>query len=206
MRGTGVRLGLWTALAVLASGCGGDGDQGSARGDPGPDPRAPRVGPAGPCGYREAGRLTGDGIGGLLVGRRVEELAGECVIVSDTVDPLGPEGMPRRLLRVELGPDTVTVEVADGRIFRLEIDSPRIRTMDALGVGSSIDELLAVPDLRGVSGEGRLFAVSPSHCGLSFALGAEPRERAGGPWTRQALAELPDTLTVRRVLAYGCGP
>jgi hypothetical protein len=196
------RFGAAAALLALA-GC-GDADEraGSLRG--GPDPRAPRVGPAGPCGYRAAARLTGDGIGGLIVGRAVDELAGDCLVVSDTVDPLGPEGMPQRLLRVELGPDTVTVEVADDRIFRLDVRSPRILTVDALGVGTTLDELLQVQDLRGVTGEGALYAVSPSHCGLSFALGPEPPDRAGTSWTRGALAELPDTLTVGRVLAFGC--
>jgi hypothetical protein len=197
------RFGAATALAAMAA-CGSADDDrvGRARSDP--DPRAPRIGPAGPCGYRAAARLTGDGIGSLVIGRPVEELGGDCLVVSDTVDPLGPEGMPQRLVRVELGPDTVTVEVADDRLFRLDVRSPRIRTVDDLGVGTMLGELLHVQDLRGVSGEGALFAVSPSHCGLSFGLGPEPPDRAGTSWTRGALAELPDTLTVRRVLAYGC--
>jgi hypothetical protein len=114
--------------------------------------------------------------------------------------------MPRRLLRVAFGPDTLTVEVADDRVFRLDVASPRVVTVDGLGVGTTLGELLQVQDLRGVSGEGRLFAVSPSHCGLSFALGREPPDRAGTSWTRGALAELPDTLTIQRVLAYGCQP
>jgi hypothetical protein len=197
------RFGAAATVLALAA-CEGSDEDRLARGRDGPDPRAPRIGPAGPCGYRTAARLTGDGIGGLIVGRTVEELAADCLVVSDTVDPLGPEGMPQRLLRVELGPDTVTVEVVEDRVFRLDVRSPRIVTVDALGVGTMLGELLHVQDLRGVSGEGALFAVSPSHCGLSFALGPEPPERAGTSWTRGALAELPDTLSVRRVLAYGC--
>ena len=207
MRLSGAVRRTFGAVAVLLALTGwwtSEDDRAAAGG--GPDPRAPRVGPAGPCGYRSAGRLTGDGIGALVVGRRVDDVAGECVIVSDTVDPLGPEGQPQRLLRVVHGPDTVTVEVADDRVFRLDVESPRIVTIDGLGVGTTIDELLQVQDLRGVTGEGRLFAVSPSHCGLSFALGPEPAERAGTSWTRGALAALPDTLRVRRVLAFGCTP
>jgi hypothetical protein len=197
------RLGAVAALVALAA-CGGSDEVPEAARRDGPDPRAPRVGPAGPCGYRTAARLTGDGIGSLVIGRAVADLAGDCLVLSDTIDPLGPEGMPQRLLRVELGPDTVTVEVHEDRIFRLDVRSPRIRTVDGLGVGVTLAELLQVQDLRGISGEGALFAVSPSHCGLSFALGPEPPDRAGSNWTRGALAELPDTLSVRRVLAYGC--
>lgn len=201
-------------VALLAAGCGpGEADGGSdagggsrAEAPGGPGSRGEFGPPPGPgeCGYRPAARFTGDGIAGLVIGETVAEIEGDCVIVSDTIDPLGPEGQPRRLLRVELGPDTVTVEIVDDRIFRLDVESPRVRTVDGLGAGSTVDELLQVQDLRGVAGEGQLFAVSPSHCGLSFALGPEPQGRAGGEWTRGALAELPETTVVRRVLAFGC--
>jgi hypothetical protein len=194
-----------TTLALIAmAGCGqGEDDRVRARRER-PDPRAPRVGRAGPCGYRAAARLTGDGIGELIVGRRVGELAGECRVVSDTVDPFGAEGRPKRVLRVELGPDTVTVEVGIDRVYRLDVRSLRIRTVDGFGPGSTLGELLEVQDLRGAYGEGSLYALSPSHCGLSFDLGPPPPDRAGTRWTRGALAELPDSLPVRRVLAVGC--
>ena len=195
------------AVAALLAWAGCSDEDRAVAGRDGPDPRAPRIGPAGACGYRAAARLTGDGIGSLLIGRPVAELEGDaCTIVRDSIDPLGPEGAPLRLLLIEMGPDTVTVEVADDRIFRLEIGSPRIRTVSGLAVGTPLDELLALRDLRGVTGEGRLFAVSPSHCGLSFALGREPPGRAGTAWTWEALASLPETLTVSRLLAYGCLP
>ena len=222
MRGKMPGFRYWIGVALLAAGCGPqEGEDGTPEGGgpPAEAPAAPAPGPAGPgsagefgptpgpgqCEYRSAARLTGDGIGGLRVGRGVESLESDCVIVSDTIDPRGPEGRPRRLVRVELGPDTVTAEIVEDRIFRLDVESPRIRTVDGLGVGSTIDELLQLQDLRGAAGEGRLFAISPSHCGLSFGLGALPRQRpAGGEWTRAALAELPDTLKVIRVLAFGC--
>jgi hypothetical protein len=112
--------------------------------------------------------LTGDGIAELRVGRPIPVLRSLCRIVRDTTLAEGNEGMPERRVSVLVATDTVQATVVDGEVWRFEITQPSLRTPDSLGVGTTADVLKA----RGATlnvGEG-VFAVLPSHCGLSFRL------------------------------------
>jgi hypothetical protein len=100
-----------------------------------------------------------------------DSLARTCLVLSqDQVD-----GSTRLLVRV--GRDTVRA-FADpgGRIAWIEIDSPRIRTRDSIGVGSPAASILHLPDVSGDVGATNTFALSPKtgpYCGLTFWL--DPR-------------------------------
>ena len=137
--------------------------------------------------------LTDSGVGALRVGARVDEVQAVCDILHDTTLRRGREGMPERRITVVLGSMSTTATVADRRVWRIEIASPRFRTRDSLGVGTSVGTLRQ----RGatlVVGEDANYALVPGHCGLSFQL----RAGTGGP------ASVPDSARVRMVLVTGC--
>jgi hypothetical protein len=136
--------------------------------------------------------LTDSGVGALRVNAPVEQLRAVCDILHDTTR-LGREGMPERRLTVVLGSVTTTSTVADGRIWRIEIASPRLRTRDSLGVGTTVGQLRR-RSASIVAGEDANYALVKGHCGLSFQL----RDGMGGP------ASIPDSARVTMVLVTGC--
>ena len=142
-------------------------------------------------------------VGKIAIGDPVSAVR-RCHVVRDTVVAAG-EGSRIRTLFVALAADTVAAEIVDGRVWRIAVSSPGIRTVDSLGVGTSLRRLLQVSEPRGASGEGRMFVLSPNHCGQSFEIshfGPMPR----GGWTRAALAKLPETTHVIGVLVNSCHP
>lgn len=152
------------------------------------------------CGVEVLGE---EGIGELRVGVTVESVRQKCNVVRDTTAP-GTEGMPTRKLSVALSRDTVEAEIVDGRVWRIAVHSPRLRTADALGVGTSIGRLRQLKDPRGMMGEGKFFVASPQHCGMSFRLSnAGPRAQRGD-MDRAGLFRLPETAVVSEVLIFGC--
>jgi hypothetical protein len=145
---------------------------------------------------RELGALTPNGIGELRIGATIAHVRSRCEIVADTTIP-GPEGTQERRLTIALAGDSVSATMDGDRVWRIEVDSPRFRTADSLGVGSRGETLKRGPG-RIATGEGNVAALRDDHCGLSFLLsGASARVR----WTT-----LPDSARVRRVLIIGCPP
>jgi hypothetical protein len=151
----------------------------------------------------EGASLDGTGIGALRIGTPVDSVRAECAVVRDTT-MRDVEGMFARVLSVALGVDTVEAEIQQGRVWRIAITRPGVRTADSLGVGTSLADLLALPDPRGITGEGALFIVSPARCGLSFELSQWGNPPRGGEWTTASLRRLPSSTVVRRVLVVGC--
>lgn len=174
-----------------------------APGSPGapssPDTSAGRAPVGGGC---TASPLTGDAAGALRIGMTVDDVRARCGVASDGTRP-GPEGEPSRVIEVPMGADTVDAEIEDGRVWRIPVTSPRLRTADDLGVGTRLARLLELRDVQPAMGEG-LYVLSPAHCGLSFQLD-DPSGRPLPP--AQTLAELrrlPETTVVSRVLVTGC--
>jgi hypothetical protein len=157
-------------------------------------------------GSRCGNEVIGDrGIGELLVGRSVDSVKRLCQVVSDTTE-LGAEGMPTRIMRVAFSHDSVEAEIDSGRVWRIEVASPTFRTADSLGVGTSLEQLLLLKEPRGLGGEGAVFLVSSQHCGLSFQLSESGSDAPPENWDRAALALLPRSTVVDRVLIVGCNP
>jgi hypothetical protein len=156
------------------------------------------------CGITSTTPLTGDGIGDLRIGRTAEEVAEACDIIREEL--WMPEGMPSRVLVVDLLRDTVSAELVDGRVWRLTLRKPGFFTMpDSLGVGIRLSRLIRTDGLTAAVGEGSLWAMSPRLCGLSF----EVVRRAPPPPAAQsgtaALRRLPGETRIGRVLVTGCG-
>lgn len=146
--------------------------------------------------------MTGRGIGDLTIGKTVEAVRSECGVVRDTTR-LATEGQLARIITVS-APDLVNAEVVDGKVWRIEVVSPRFRTADSLGVGTPLSRLLHLRNARGITGEGQLFVVSPEHCGLSFRLSDNGSRSRSQNWDRATLSRLPSGTVVDKVLVFGC--
>jgi hypothetical protein len=155
---------------------------------------------SGDCGDRT---IRGERVGKIAIGDPVESLT-KCHVVRDTVVQAG-EGTTARKVFIALAADTVAAEIVDGRVWRIEVSSPAVRTVDSLGVGTPLRRLLQMSNPRGASGEGRMFVLSPDHCGQSFEISYFGPMPSGG-WTRAALAKLPETTHVIGVLVVRCHP
>src|SRR3982750_619713 len=62
--------------------------------------------------------LTGDGIGVVTVGAPVSRIRGRCEVIRDTTE-LDSEAMPQRVLYVRVGADTITAEVVEDKVWRI---------------------------------------------------------------------------------------
>jgi hypothetical protein len=112
--------------------------------------------------------------------------------------------MPTRILKVAFSRDTVEAEIDSSRVWRIEVASRSFKTSDSIGVGTSIERLLRLKQPKGLGGEGAVFLVSPQHCGLSFQLSESGSDAPPENWDRAALAGLPKSTVVARVLIVGC--
>jgi hypothetical protein len=155
--------------------------------------------PAGSCGRPI---VEGDGVGSIRIGMSADTLKSRCVVARDTIEQRA-EGQLERILIVPFEQDTAVVEVSDGKVWRIEITGPGLRTSNWLGVGTPLSTLLALNGgAEGLVGEGNLFLVSQALCGLSFEL-SEPRSPTGS-WDAARLRTLPKSTVVKRVLVIGC--
>jgi hypothetical protein len=169
-----------------------------------PQPSPPAPGTSAPrpsaCG---AEVITDEGIGEIRIGATVESVRQKCNVVRDTTAP-GAEAMPARKLTVALSRDTVEAEIVDGRVWRIAVHSPRLRTADSLGVGTTLARLLQLRNPRGMTGEGRFYVASPAHCGMSFRLANAGPGAQRGDLDGAGLARLPKSAVVIEVLVFGC--
>lgn len=144
-----------------------------------------------------------NGVGKVRIGMSVDSLKQQCHVVIDRVTR-GIEGTDERRLTVAFPPDFIEAEIVDGRVWRLDVESPAFRTPDSVGVGSSVAELLRRDDPDGGVGEGAFYLISRKHCGLSYRLSGGLHVGATRRWDRKALSTLPASLEVSKVLVWDC--
>lgn len=149
--------------------------------------------------------IRGDGIGKLRIGASVDSVRRACVVVRDTT-MRGAEGMPARKMAIAVAADTVEAEIVANKIWRLAVLSPHLRTADSLGVGTPLSRFLRMKKPRASMGEGQVFLMLPSHCGLSFRLAGMGSAKPRPEYDSNALARLPKKAHVSEVLVFGCGP
>ena len=148
--------------------------------------------------------ITDEGIGQLRIGATVESIKQKCKVVRDTTVN-GAEGMPTRKLAVAFSKDTVDAEIVDGRVWRIAVHSPGLRTASLLGVGTLNQRLIMqLKNAHGMMGEGALFVASPDQCGMSFRLANGGPRAQRGDLDRAGLFGLPVTTVVSEVLVFGC--
>lgn len=179
----------WCAAIVLAAACARNAED-QLPGDP------PESADVVDCGVRQPAVLTDSGIGALTIGATVAEVRSRCMVLADSLEP-GPEGQTERRVVVVTGSVNTAAAIVDDRVWRIYVATPRIKTADSLGVGSTVGDLRA-PEARLARGEGT-FVLREDHCGLSFQLAS------GVPPNAQTLDAVPDSIRVERVLVIGCG-
>jgi hypothetical protein len=140
--------------------------------------------------------LQCNGIGDVRLGVPIAQLKLKCVVVLDTTIVSGSEGLPERWLIVLIGKDSLEVEVQSDRVGRIGITSPRIRTADSLGVGTTARRLRRSGAQLLGSAEGSFYVRIPRLCGLSF--------RIEGVSDASAWSDIPSKAAVDQVLVVGC--
>lgn len=199
----------YICIAALLIGCQPQSDRAIAEGAEA-TAQAERVvstGDRGNCGTDAPPMLSGVGVGELRVGRPAAQIAARCIVLADTVAP-GPEALPERVMSLLVaGTDTVRATIVNDSVWRLQLESTGIRTVDSLGVGSSLADLLRSGRGRaiGVEGEGQLFVLLERHCGVSFRVALEigvKQHRA--EWSAVDLAGLDGAARVDQLLVVGC--
>jgi hypothetical protein len=149
-----------------------------------------------------AAPLTGDSVGAVAVGAPVSRVRARCEVVRDTTE-LDSEAMPQRVLYVRVGADTITAEVADGKVWRINVADSRLQTADGIHVGSPLRALVSDARPSGLVGEGELYVVSAARCGMSFLVDPTP-SRLGRRWNADALRSLSRRTVIKRILLTGC--
>lgn len=155
------------------------------------------------CGVTGAALLTEEGIGELKQGRPVSEVSALCDVISDSQQQ-GTEGMMERVIVVRLGSETVRAIVTDDRVFRIEVNTPRFRTADSLGVDTPLRRIAVMRGAQFAPGEDGVYGFSPDHCGLSFRFSLPWRPPAGGQWTAAAISRVHGDAAVDRVIVIPC--
>jgi len=146
--------------------------------------------------------MDGDGVGNIRIGMPTDSVKAHCTVLRDTVERRA-EGQFERILVVPFEEDSAVVEVSDGRVWRIEVTNPGIRTSNWLGVGTPLSTLLGLQGgVQALTGEGNLFLVSQALCGMSFELSEPPSP--SGNWNAARLRTLPKSTVVKRVLVIGC--
>lgn len=162
--------------------------------------------PVADCGVAAEDVQVAGGVGVLRPGASVAEVEAECSVVLDTVQA-GPEGMPVRTLLVALGGDSVVAEIAADTVWRLRLTSSRFRTPAGFAVGTPAKVLAAANGARVQIGEGEVYMVVAGECGVSYRIaGVDFGTVAAARSPEQALADLPDSARVDRILIWRCAP
>lgn len=157
------------------------------------------------CGVTTTTVITGDGIGALRIGRTVPDITDSCVVVSDSSVTTG-SSLPFRLIRVDLLRDTAEAEVRADTIRRIDVADSAFHTSDHFSVDTRVAALLTLGDVEGRTSGGSLWAVSPSHCGLSFRLEGPAPTPPAAQSGKAALRRLAGEDRVDRISMLGCGP
>jgi hypothetical protein len=152
-------------------------------------------------------QVTGDSVGPLPVAASRTDLDQIVRVVRDTTEE-GDEGMSEKVAIIVLDGDTVRAVLNDkSRVFAYLLRSPRFRTRDTLGVGTSLGQLLRVRGVYARTSEGQVFVRFPQHCGLHFRL-SESGDLGDSPDSigPSSLSSLPKDTRVTEVVVRGCRP
>ena len=155
------------------------------------------------CGITGVAELTDNGIGDLKEGTRVADLRERCEIESDSEQP-GPEGSRQRVLVVRVGGETVQAIINDDRVWRIEVNTPALKTSDSLGVDTPLHRIATKRGARFFPGEGGVYGFVADHCAMSFRFSVPLRAPRGGDWTAAKIDSAHGDAVVDRVLITKC--
>jgi hypothetical protein len=132
------------------------------------------------------------------------EVAAAYRVLADTTLPNWDYVEPERTLLVRVGADTVRAAVsAQGRVDRIDIDSPRFRTRDGIHVGTALHSVIRPGASAGVS-EATVGLQLPGHCGLRFVVAGAPDLEHGAEIQYRQLRTFPRSARISRIEIWGC--
>jgi hypothetical protein len=152
-------------------------------------------------------------LGAIRINGSIPELRRLCPQLRDTlVEREDLFGTTRQMASVmEVAGEPVLIYRASGVIYQIVVQSPKFRTADSLGVGTSVRRLLDKPELSVVvSGQYQgpfVLAWHGSECGLGYSLTRptyDRRDRVGVPIPIERLRVWPAGTSVRRVIIGFC--
>ena len=150
----------------------------------------------------------GKGLDVLVVGRPIPKL-GRKQLVYDRTE-WGEEAEPQRVIGVRIYNQVIRAEIDDGKVWRLTISHPGIRTKyGGVGVGDPVRSFAKKIDLEIIFGiAGQLILVPKHECGLGFQTNMFPdSDDKGGPLPAldsKSLAVLPKNIVVKKILVFEC--
>src|SRR6266850_1372419 len=148
--------------------------------------------------------VTDSGIGAVRLGARINEIGLQCSIIKDTLVANWDYVEPERVVVVVLEADTVQAVVdSAGRVERVYIDNPRLKTADSLGVGTRL-VTLAKRGSTGSQSEATFGVYVPAHCGLRFVITGIPAMNQAEELGHTAMRRFASRAKVRRIEITGC--
>jgi hypothetical protein len=155
------------------------------------------------CGVTSKTFLTDEGIGELKPGRSVPEIRRLCDVTNEGYMP-GPEGQSEHMIAVRLGDLLVPVTIADNKVFRIDVRTPRFQTADSLGIDTPLHRIARMRGAQFAPGEDGVYGFVADHCGLSFRFSLPLRPPKGGQWTAATIDKDHGDAVVDRVLVVRC--
>lgn len=148
--------------------------------------------------------IDGNAIGGLRIGQFVPQLAKERVLRREW--QTDENGDRVELLRATVGAGEVEAEIYDGKIWRLTVNKPGLKTRDGVGVGDPVRTLLRKnrsisPE---VGGGPALYLISERPCGIGYLTDVEFSDKIPYDLTKATLFKYVGSSHIAQVLVAGC--
>ena len=148
--------------------------------------------------------LSDSGMGAVQLGETATTVKEKCDVFTDTVE-MNSHGMPHRVLTVSMGLGSLKAETMNDKVTRLVITDTLLRADDGYGVNTTMQAMRLNPTLTATRDESAVIMRVATHCGISFELDKKFAGLVKGtPITATALAVVPDSARVKRVLIVGC--
>lgn len=148
--------------------------------------------------------VSGRGVGDLIIGQVPPSLAGERLLSRQWREDENGERYER--LKVSIGSIPVDADVYDGRIWRISVMRPGLRTQDGSQVGDSVQKLLhANRSLRRELGPGPSLVLIPQNfCGISYMTDADLPESVMQNPSSKLPTRFAKASRIRWIFVMGC--
>lgn len=178
--------------------------------EPQPEPVAPAPAPVAAAPVEEMRRrcdeytIRDTGIGAVVVDDPQSELRTRCVVLADSTATDGTDGMVRGTVVVGVNGTPMSVQIAEGKVYRVTVTDPQFRTLDGLGPGTPVAGMLDLPGAVVLEGEHDLSVVVNAHCGLYFRITKPATLPANAARWSDVVRAMPQGTPVERVVVHSC--
>jgi hypothetical protein len=144
--------------------------------------------------------ITGDRVGAVRIGMSLDSVRTRCRIIRDTTEM--DEGEAGRVVYALVAEDTVRIDVMNNSVEFIRVRRNLFMTQDSIRAGMPLARFLIGRHPEILVGEGKVYLVDRTHCGISFGLSAEAYARARH-LTEVSLARLPRSTVIDEILVIG---